>query len=182
MPLQLIIIGMLQSFIILFISMQQLFIMSMLMPGIGIIMHFMQSASMVQVIMHFMTGIGIIIGIFMFMPAIMFIMLMPFSDMHIIDMLPQCIIIGMPQFIIIAIISALFLNMAMSMPAAGFMVHIMASAIISHFMVAIIIGMPIIGIIGMAVFIGICIAFIMIETPLSISVNNCLMAPILRVG
>lgn len=50
----------------------------------------------------------------------------------------------------------------MSMPAAGFMVHIIASPAISHFMVAIIIGMPII---GMAVFIGICIAFIMFETP-----------------
>ena len=55
--------------------------------------------------------------------------------------------------------------MAMSMPTAGFMVHIMASAIMSHFMVAIIIGMPIIGIIGIAVFIGICIAFIIFETP-----------------
>ena len=53
----------------------------------------------------------------------------------------------------------------MSMPAAGFMVHIIASPAISHFMVAIIIGMPIIGIIGMVVFIGICIAFIMFETP-----------------
>ena len=52
----------------------------------------------------------------------------------------------------------------MSIPAAGFMVHIMASAAISHFMVAII-GMPIIGIIGMEAFIGICIAFIMFETP-----------------
>ena len=45
------------------------------------------------------------------------------------------------------------------------MVHIMASAAISHLIVAIIIGMPIIGIIGMALFIGICIAFIMFETP-----------------
>ena len=48
------------------------------------------------------------------------------------------------------------------------MVHIMASAAISHFIVAIIIGMPIIGIIGiigMVAFIGICIAFIMFETP-----------------
>ena len=45
------------------------------------------------------------------------------------------------------------------------MVHIMASAAISHFIVAIIIGMPIIGIMGMALFIGICIAFIMFETP-----------------
>jgi hypothetical protein len=80
-------------------------------------------------------------------------------------MLPQCIIIGMPQFIIIVIISALFLNIAMSMPAAGVMVHIIASAIRSHFMVAIVIGMPIIGIIGMEAFIGICIAFIMVETP-----------------
>ncbi|MDU8357498.1 MULTISPECIES: hypothetical protein [Pseudomonas syringae group] len=167
MPLQLIIIGMAQSFIIFIMSAQQLFIMSMLMPGIGIIMHFMQSASTVQVIMHFIIGIGMPIGIIigMFMVDIMFIMAMPSSDMHIIDILPQCIIIGMPQFIIIAIMSALFLNIAMSMPAAGFMVHIMPSAIMSHFMVAIIIGMPIIGIMGMALFIGICIAFIMFETP-----------------
>ncbi|RMU51389.1 hypothetical protein ALP29_200745 [Pseudomonas syringae pv. avii] len=71
----------------------------------------------------------------------------------------------MPQVIIIDIMSALFLNIVMSMPAAGFMVHIMPSAIISHCMVAIIMGMPIIGIIGMALFIGICIAFIMFETP-----------------
>lgn len=169
MPLQLIIIGIEQSFIIFIINVQQLFIMSMLMPGIGIILHFMQSASMVQTIMHFIIGmgmgmpIGIIIG--MFMVDIIFIIAMPSSDMHIIDMLPQCIIIGMPQFIIIAIISALFLNIAMSMPAAGVMVHIMASDIISHFMVAIIIGMPIIGIIGMAVFIGICMAFIIFESP-----------------
>lgn len=53
----------------------------------------------------------------------------------------------------------------MSIPAAGFMVHIMASAAISHCMVAIIIGMPIIGIIGMDVFIGICMALIIFETP-----------------
>jgi len=165
MPLQLIIIGMLQSFIIFIISMQQLFIMSMLMPGIGIILHFMQSASMVHSIMHFIIGIGTPIGIIIGMLAfdIMVIIAMPFSDMHIIDMLAQCIIIGMPQFIIIDIISALFLNIAISMPAAGIMVHIMASSIISHFMVAIIIGMPIIGIIGMEVFIGICMAFIMVE-------------------
>lgn len=167
MPLQLIIIGIEQSFIIFIINMQQLFIMSMLMPGIGIILHFMQSASMVQTIMHFIIGIGMPIGIIIGMPMvdIMFIIAMPSSDMHIIDILAQCIIIGMPQFIIIAIISALFLNIAMSMPAAGVMVHIMASAIISHFMVAIIIGMPIIGIIGMAVFIGICMAFIIFESP-----------------
>jgi hypothetical protein len=162
MPLQLIIMGMAQSFIILFMSMQQLFIMSMLMPGIGIILHIMPSAIMVHSMTHFIIGIGMpIIGI-MFMPVIM---AMASADMHIIDILAHCIIIGMPQFIIIAIISALVLNWAMSMPAAGFMVHIMASAAISHFMVAIIIGMPIIGIIGMEVFIGICIAFIMFETP-----------------
>ncbi|MEW5713404.1 MULTISPECIES: hypothetical protein [Pseudomonas] len=162
MPLQLIIMGMAQSFIILFMSMQQLFIMSMLMPGIGIILHIMPSAIMVHSMTHFIMGIGMpIIGI-MFMPVIM---AMASADMHIIDILAHCIIIGMPQFIIIAIISALVLNCAMSMPAAGFMVHIMASAAISHFMVAIIIGMPIIGIIGMEVFIGICIAFIMFETP-----------------
>jgi len=160
MPLQLIIMGMAQSFIILFMSMQQLFIMSMLMPGIGIILHIMPSAIMVHSMTHFIMGMPII-GI-MFMPVIM---AMASADMHIIDRLAHCIIIGMPQFIIIAIISALVLNWAMSMPAAGFMVHIMASAAISHFMVAIIIGMPIIGIIGMEVFIGICIAFIMFETP-----------------
>ena len=167
MPLQLIIIGMAQSFISLFISMQQFSIMAMLMPGIGIILHIMLSPITLHSIMHFIIGIGIdidmpmvIIG--MFMSAIIF---MASADMHSIDMFAHCIIIGMPQFIIIAIISALFLNIAMSMPAAGFMVHIMASPAISHFMVAIIIGMPIIGIIGMDVFIGICIAFIMFETP-----------------
>jgi hypothetical protein len=165
MPLQLIIMGMLQSFIIFIINAQQLFIMSMLMPGIGIILHFMLPASTVHSMMHFIIGIGMPIGIIigMFMFDIMDIIAMPSSDMHIIDMLPQCIIIGMPQFIIIDIISALFLNIAMSMPAAGVMVHIMASAIISHFMVAMVIGMPIIGIIGIEAFIGICIAFIMVE-------------------
>lgn len=167
MPLQLIIIGMAQSFIIFIISMQQLFIMSMLMPGIGIIMQVMQSASILHSMTHFIIGIGMPIGIIigMFMLDMLFIIAMPSSDMHIIDMLAHCIIIGMPQFIIIAIMSALVLNCAMSIPAAGFMVHIMASPAISHFMVAIIIGMPIIGIIGMDVFIGICIAFIMFETP-----------------
>lgn len=165
MPLQLIIIGMAQSFISLFISMQQFSIMAMLMPGIGIILHIMLSPITLHSIMHFIIGIGIgidmpIIG--MFMSAIIF---MASADMHSIDMFAHCIIIGMPQFIIIAIISALVLNCAMSIPAAGFMVHIMASPTISHCMVAIIIGMPIIGIIGMDVFIGICIAFIMFETP-----------------
>ncbi|WP_438869396.1 hypothetical protein [Pseudomonas sp. L1(2025)] len=161
MPLQLIIIGMAQSFISFFISMQQFSIMATLMPGIGIILHIMLSPITLHSIMHFIIGIGMpIIG--MFMSAIIF---MASADMHSIDMLAHCIIIGMPQFIIIAIISALVLNCAMSIPAAGFMVHIMASPAISHFMVAIIIGMPIIGIIGMDVFIGICIAFIMFETP-----------------
>ncbi|WP_219268522.1 hypothetical protein [Pseudomonas sp. Xaverov 259] len=165
MPLQLIIIGMAQSFISLLMSMQQFSIMAMLMPGIGIILHIMLSPITLHSIMHFIIGIGIgidmpIIG--MFMSAIIF---MASADMHSIDMFAHCIIIGMPQFIIIAIISALVLNCAMSIPAAGFMVHIMASPAISHFMVAIIIGMPIIGIIGMDVFIGICIAFIMFETP-----------------
>jgi hypothetical protein len=109
MPLQLIIIGMAQSFIILFISMQQLFIMSMLMPGIGIILQSMPSACIVHSITHFIIGIdmpiGIIIGMFMFD-----IMAMASADMHIIDRLAHCIIMGMPQFIIIAIISALVLN------------------------------------------------------------------------
>ena len=152
MPLQLIIIGMPQSFIIFIIRLQQFFIMSMFMPAIGMILHIMQSAMTVHSITHFIDGIGMpIIGGIIGMDIIMFIIgsAMLAWDMHIMLMLPQCIIIGMPQSIIIAIISALFLNMAMSMPAAGFMVHIMASASISHSMVAIIIGMPIIGIIGM---------------------------------
>ena len=109
MPLQLIVIGMAQSFIILFMSMQQFSIMAMLMPGIGIILHIMLSAIRVHSITHFIIGIGIgmpIIGI-MFM---LLIMAMASADRHIIDILAHCIIIGMPQFIIIAIISALFLN------------------------------------------------------------------------
>ena len=163
MPLQLIIIGMLQSFIIFIISAQQFFIMSMFMPAIGMILHIMPSAIMVHSITHFIDGIGMpIIGI----GIIMFIigMAMLAWDMHIMLMLPQCIIIGMPQFIIICIISALFLNMAMSMPAAGIILHIMPSSIMSQDMVAIIIGMPII---GMVAFIGICIcmAFIMVLLP-----------------
>ncbi|MFK3821780.1 hypothetical protein ACI2KL_06150 [Pseudomonas yamanorum] len=163
MPLQLIIIGMAQSLIIFIISMQQLFIMSMLMPGIGIMVQVMQSASILHSMTHFIIGIGMPIG--MFRVDMLFIIAMPSCDMHIIDMLAHCIIIGMPQFIIIAIISALFLNIAMSIPAAGFMVHIMASSVIVQVMVAIIIGIPIIGIIGIALFIGICMAFIMFETP-----------------
>jgi hypothetical protein len=166
MPLQLIIIGMLQSFIIFIIRAQQFFIMSMFMPAIGMILHIMQSAMSVHSITHFIDGIGMpIIGI----GIIMFIigMAMLAGDMHIMLMLPQCIIIGMPQFIINCIISALFLNMAMSMPAAGIILHIMPSSIMSQDMVAIIIGMPIIDIIGMLAFIGICIcmAFIMVLFP-----------------
>ena len=107
MPLQLIIIGMAQSFIILFMSMQQFSIMAMLMPGIGIILHIMLSPIWVHSITHFIIGIGMPIMGIMFMPVIM---AMASADMHIIDMLAHCIIIGMPQFIIIAIISALVLN------------------------------------------------------------------------
>ncbi|AZD08705.1 putative membrane protein [Pseudomonas chlororaphis] len=164
MPLQLIIIGMPQSFIIFIIRAQQLFIMSMFMPAIGMILHIMQSASTVHSITHFIDGIGmpIIIGIGIMAPIIGMAMLA--RDMHIMLMLAQCIIIGMPQFIIICIICALFLNMAMSMPAAGIILHSMPSSIISQLMVAIIIGMPII---GMLAFIGICIcmAFIMVKLP-----------------
>lgn len=101
--------------------------------------------------------------------------------MHIMLMLAQCIIIGMPQFIIICIISALFLNIAMSMPAAGIILHIMPSSIISQDMVAIIIGMPIIGIIGMLVFIGICMAFIMVLLPVRIDSWTKLMGRILSI-
>jgi hypothetical protein len=156
MPLQLIIIGMLQSFIIFIISMQQLFIISMLMPAIGIILQVMQSTIRLHSIMHFIIGI--------IMPFMGMGMLMAF--MPIIIRLPHCIIIGMPQFIIICIICALLRNIAMSMPAAGFMVQSMPSPTISQVMVAIIIGMPAMGIIGMAavMFIGICIAFIMVKS------------------
>lgn len=180
MPLQLIIIGMLQSFIIFIIRAQQFFIMSMFMPAIGMILHIMQSSIRVHSITHFIDGIGMpIIG----MGIIMFIigMAMLAWDMHIMLMLPQCIIIGMPQFIIICIISALFLNMAMSMPAAGIILHIMPSSIMSQVMVAIIIGMPII---GMLVFIGICIcmAFIMVLFPEGLNSWTKLMEAILRIG
>jgi len=181
MPLQLIIIGMPHS-IILFISMQQFFSMSMLMPCIGIILHSIMSPCMEHSIMHFMVGmptfmpiIGMdIIGmdIIGFIMPIIGIMAMAGWDMPIIIRLPQCIIIGMPQFIIIAIISALLRNMAISMPMAGFILHIMPSSSISHSMVAIIIGMPIIGIMAL-VFIGICMAFIMVELPESIGMKCC---------
>ena len=160
MPLQLIIIGMLQSFIIFIIRAQQSFIMPMFMPAIGMILYIMQSDIRVHSITHFIDGIGIpIIGIGIIMLIIGMAMLA--WDMHIMLMLPQCIIIGMPQLIIICIISALFLNIAMSMPAAGIILHIMPSSIMSQVMVAIIIGMPIIGILA---FIGICIcmAFIIV--------------------
>lgn len=180
MPLQLIIIGMLQSFIIFIIRVQQFFIMSMFMPAIGMILHIMQSAISAHSITHFIDGIGMpIIGIGIMVLIIGMAMLA--WDMHIMLMLPQCII-GMPQFIIICIISALFLNMAMSMPAAGIILHIMPSSIISHDRVAIIIGMPIIGIIGRVVFIGICIgmAFILVLLPESLNSWTKLMERILR--
>ena len=171
MPLQLIIIGMLQSFIIFIIRVQQFFIMSMFMPAIGMILHIMQSAISVHSITHFIDGIGMpIIGIGIMVLIIGVAMLA--WDMHIMLMLPQCIIIGMPQFIIICIMSALFLNMAMSMPAAGIILHSMPSSIISQVMVAIIIGMPIIGIIGMLAFIGICMAFIMVVFPVGSRVGR----------
>jgi len=168
MPLQLIIIGMLQSFIIFIISMQQLFIISMLMPAIGVILQVMPSAIMVHSIMHFIIGIIAFIGIII--PIIGMPMPMPMPmpmqawDMPIIIRLPHCIIIGIPQFIIICIMSELLRNVAMSMPVAGFMVHSMPSSTMAQVMVAIIIGMPVIGIIGMAVFIGICMAFIMVKS------------------
>ncbi|AZE36394.1 putative membrane protein [Pseudomonas chlororaphis subsp. aureofaciens] len=180
MPLQLIIIGMLQSFIIFIIRAQQLFIMSMFMPAIGMILHIMQSASRVHSITHFIDGIGMpIIGIGIMAPIIGMAMLA--WDMHIMLMLAQCIIIGMPQFIIICIICALFLNMAMSMPAAGIILHSMPSSIISQLMVAIIIGMPII---GMLAFIGICIcmAFIMVKLPKRFDSWTKLMGRILGSG
>lgn len=180
MPLQLIIIGMLQSFSIFIIRAQQFFIMSMFMPAIGMILHIMPSAIRVHSITHFIEGIGmpiIGIGIIMFIIGIA----MAAWDMHIMLMLPQCIIIGMPQFIIICIISALFLNMAMSMPAAGIILHTMPSSIMSQVMVAIIIGMPIIGIIGMLVFIGICMAFIMVLFPEGLNSWTKLMGRILSV-
>lgn len=68
-PLQLIIIGMLQSSIIFIISPQQFFIISMFMPAIGMILHIMQSSIMLHSITHLIDGIGmpiIGIGIIMF--------------------------------------------------------------------------------------------------------------------
>ncbi|MNR46876.1 hypothetical protein D3C85_1659050 [compost metagenome] len=50
------------------------------------------------------------------------------------------------------------------MPMAGIILHIMPSSCMSHCRVAIIIGMPIIGIMVLAV-IGICMAFIMVALP-----------------
>lgn len=178
MPLQLIIIGRLQSFIIFIISMQQLFIISMLMPAIGIILQVMLSPTSVHSIMHFIIGI---IDMPPIAPIIGIIMPMAGWDMPIIDRLPHCIIIGMPQFIIICIISAVLRNIAMSMPAAGFMVHIMPSSAIWQVMVAIIIGMPIIGIIGMLALIGICIciAFIMVKVLFNSMIGCEVDAPIL---
>lgn len=158
MPLQLIIIGMLQSFIIFIISMQQLFIISMLMPAIGISLQVMPSAMTLHSIMHFIIGI-----IMPFMGMAIIGMLIAFRPISI--RLPHCIIIGMPQSIIMPIMSALLRNIAMSMPAAGFMVQSIPSSTILQVMVAIIIGMPVMGIIGMAAFIiGICIAFIMVKS------------------
>ena len=168
MPLQLIIMGMLQSFIIFIIRAQQLFIMSMFMPAIGMILQVMPSASRLHCITHFIDGIGMpIIGIVMGIMLFIAGMAMLWADMHIMLILAQCIIIGMPQSSIICIICALFLNIAMSMPAAGIILHSMPSSSISQCMVAIIIGMPIIGIIEVLVFIGIgiCMAFIMVELP-----------------
>jgi hypothetical protein len=60
----------------------------------------------------------------------------------------------------------------------------MPSSIMSQVMVAIIIGMPIIGIIGMLAFIGICIcmAFIMAVFPECLISRTKLMGRILRIG
>jgi len=110
MPLQLIIIGMAQSFISLFISMQQFSIMAMVMPGIGIILHCRLSPIRVHSIMHFIIGIDMPMAIIGIMFGISMFIFMASADRHIIDRLAHCIIIGMPQFIIIAIISALVLN------------------------------------------------------------------------
>jgi hypothetical protein len=166
MPLQLIIMGMPHS-VIFIIRAQQFLNISMFMPCIGIILHIMASPCVEHSIMHFMDGMGM--GMPIPIIGIMFsigIMAMPAWDMHIIDMLPQCIIIGMPQFIIIAIISALLRNIVMSMPMAGIILHIMPSSCMSHCMVAIIMGMPIIGIMVLAdIGICICMAFIMVALP-----------------
>ncbi|MCW2292720.1 hypothetical protein M2262_002770 [Pseudomonas sp. BIGb0408] len=162
MPLQLIIIGIPESIIFIISSQQRLNII-MSIPGIGIILHIiMPSALMLHSMAHCMDGIGMPIPMAGIIIMFIGILAMASCDMHIIDMLPQCIIIGMAQSIIMDIISALFLNIALSMPAAGIMVQFMQSACMSQLMVAIIMGMPII--IGMLAFIGICIAFIMVNS------------------
>jgi len=79
-----------------------------------------------------------------------------------------------------------FFIMSMFMPAIGMILHIMPSAIMVHSITHFIdgIGMPIIGIIGMLAFIGICIcmAFIMVLFPKGLNSWTKLMAPILRIG
>ena len=89
---------------------------------------------------------------------------------HIIGMPLQLIIIGMAQsFIILFMSMQQFSIMAMLMPGIGIILQIMLSPIrvhsITQFIIGIGIGMPIIGIMGMVLFIGICMAFIMFETP-----------------
>lgn len=70
MPLQVIMQGMPQAIIDCIIS-QQSFIMSMDMPSVGVIMHSMPSAVMVQVMWHIMGDMPIIIGMVgIGMPAI----------------------------------------------------------------------------------------------------------------
>ncbi|MCH3072678.1 hypothetical protein K3X19_14640, partial [Listeria monocytogenes] len=129
MPLQLIIIGLPLS-IIFAISMQQFLNISMSMPCIGIILQCRASPCMEPSIMHFI-GAMPIIGMPIPMP-IVGIIAMQAWDMPIIARLPHCIIMGMPQFIIIAIISALLRNWPMSMPIAGIILHSMPSSIVSH--------------------------------------------------
>jgi hypothetical protein len=143
MPLHDIIIGM-PACIILSISWQQLANISAFMPCIGCRRQVIAPFFISHSIAHIMCVIaGIIIGIVA--PGIMHSMLM----------LPQLIVIGMPALSISAIMSQQLANMVRSMPCAGDMTHIIAPSVIVIDIVAIVIGMPIIGIMpGMAAFIG----------------------------
>lgn len=60
--------------------------------------------------------------------------------MHIMAMPPQAIMQGMPIFIMVIICSQQVLNMAMSMPAIGSILHIMPCGVISQVILHIIIG------------------------------------------
>lgn len=144
MPPQVMVMGMPQAIIRSMVS-QHIFIMSMLIMPVGFIMQTMPPDSMVQVI------IGII----------------GMPQQAIIGMLPHIIPQGVPQAIIDVIMSQQAWSISMVVPSAGFITHIMPSAVMEQSMwhiIGIIVaigmdgieaGMLPIGIMFIAVFIGV---------------------------